>query len=155
MLQRGQIFAERYRIEARIAQGGMGVIYAAEHVSTEERVALKVLWPHVLGSKAAVDNFELEARIAARLGSEHIVRILDAGLETSLGLPYLVMELLRGQTLDELVSARGPLAPAEVLWVIRQVAKALDRAHNYIDRRGRPARCSTSASPRCSRRARS
>jgi eukaryotic-like serine/threonine-protein kinase len=139
MLQRGQIFAERYRIEARIAQGGMGVIYAAEHVSTEERVALKVLWPHVLGSKAAVDNFELEARIAARLGSEHIVRILDAGLETSLGLPYLVMELLRGQTLDELVSARGPLAPAEVLWVIRQVAKALDRAHNYIDRRGRPA----------------
>ncbi|HEU4406606.1 MAG TPA: protein kinase [Polyangiaceae bacterium] len=139
MLQRGQLFAGRYRIEARIAQGGMGVIYAAEHAATEERVALKVLWPHVLGSKAAVENFQLEARIAARLGSEHIVRILDAGYDEGSGLPYLVMELLRGQTLDALVGGRGPLAPAEVLWALRQVAQALDRAHNYVDRKGRPA----------------
>src|SRR5687768_3549276 len=139
MLRQRQIFAGRYRVEARIAQGGMGVIYAAEHLATEERVALKVLWPQVLGSKAAVENFQLEARIAARLGGEHIVRILDAGFDEAGGLPYLAMELLQGQTLDALVTTRGPLAPAEALWVMRQVAKALDRAHGYVDRKGRPA----------------
>ncbi len=137
MLRRGQTVAGRYCIERRIAQGGMGVVYAAEHLSTEERVALKVLWPHVLGSKAALENFQLEARIAARLGGEHIVRILDAGVDEALGLPYLAMELLRGQTLEAVVAERGRLGPAEAVWVMAQVARALDRAHGYVDRKGR------------------
>jgi serine/threonine-protein kinase len=139
MLHRGQIFAERYRIDRRIAQGGMGVIYAAEHLMTEERVALKVLWPHVLGSKATVESFQLEARVTARLGSEHIVRVLDAGFDREAGVPFLVMELLTGMTLHALVGETGPLAPAEVLAVMGQVAEALDRAHGWLDRAGRPA----------------
>nr|MCU0686778.1 serine/threonine protein kinase [Polyangiaceae bacterium] len=121
-----------------IAQGGMGVIYSAEHLATEEQVALKVLWPHVLGSKAAVEKFQLEARVAARVGGEHIVRILDAGFDDKLGVPFLAMELLRGRTLEAVVQP-GPLSPAELLVVFRQVAKALDKAHGYVDREGRPA----------------
>ncbi len=139
MLEEGQDFAGRYRVQGRIAQGGMGVIYAAEHLSTEERVALKVLWPHVLGSKTAVDNFQLEARIAARLSSEHIVRVLDAGFDEKAGVPYLVMELLQGRTLDALVTEAGALAPRVAVEAMRQVAKALDRAHGYVDREGRPS----------------
>ncbi|HEU4410040.1 MAG TPA: serine/threonine-protein kinase [Polyangiaceae bacterium] len=139
MLQEGQVFAGRYRVEARIAQGGMGVIYAAEHMATEEQVALKVLWPHVLGSGPALENFQLEARIAARLASEHIVRIFDAGVDEAQGLPYLAMERLRGQTLEALVTEAGPRPAAEVLELTRQVAAALDKAHGYVDREGRPS----------------
>jgi eukaryotic-like serine/threonine-protein kinase len=139
MLQAGQLFAGRYRIERLLAQGGMGVIYEAEHLATEERVALKVLWPHVLRSTSAVEKFQLEARIAARIGGEHIVRILDAGYDGARAMPYLAMELLQGQTLQALVSRQGPLTRAEALLALRHVAKALDKAHASVDREGRPA----------------
>jgi eukaryotic-like serine/threonine-protein kinase len=117
----------------------MGAIFAAEHLATEQRVALKVLWPHVLGSTTAVESFQLEGRITARLGSDHIVRVLDAGFDEGLGVPFLSMELLRGLTLRALVGAAGALVPAEALFVLRQVASALDKAHTYVDRDGRAA----------------
>jgi serine/threonine protein kinase len=139
MLAQGAIVAGRYRIHEHIAQGGMGVIYEAEHLATEQRVALKVLWPHVLGSKAAVESFQLEARLAARIGGEHIARILDAGFDDRLSLPFLSMELLRGTTLRQLVQKEGRLSPPETVAVLRQVAKALDKAHGHVDRDGRPA----------------
>jgi eukaryotic-like serine/threonine-protein kinase len=139
MLSAGEVFAGRYRIQERLAQGGMGVIYVAEHLATEEQVALKVLWPHVLGSKAAVESFQLEARLNARIGSEHIVRILDAGFDEKSGLPFLSMELLRGATLRALVSRRGPFSPPETIVIMRQVAKALDKAHGHVDRNGNPS----------------
>ncbi len=139
MLSSGEVFAGRYRVLERIAQGGMGVIYAAEHISTEERVALKVLWPHVLGSKAAVESFQLEARVGSRIGSEHVVRVQDAGLDAASGLPFLAMELLRGATLRTLVSKLGPLSPRQTTVLVCQVAKALDKAHGHVGREGRPA----------------
>ncbi|HEU4409171.1 MAG TPA: serine/threonine-protein kinase [Polyangiaceae bacterium] len=139
MLSGAEIFAGRYRVLERIAQGGMGVVYAAEHLATEERVALKVLFPHVLASKAAVDSFQLEARVTARIGSEHVVRVLDAGFDEKAGVPFLAMELLRGCTLRALVAGQGPLPGPQAVVVLRQVAEALDRAHGYVDREGRPA----------------
>jgi eukaryotic-like serine/threonine-protein kinase len=139
MLSVGEVFTGRYRVLARIAQGGMGVIYAAEHLATEERVALKVLFPQVLASKAAVESFQLEARMTARLGSEHVVRVLDAGFDHERNLPFLAMELLHGATLRSLVGKRGPLPAAQAIEVVRQMAKALDKAHGYVDRGGRPA----------------
>ncbi|HEU4410017.1 MAG TPA: protein kinase [Polyangiaceae bacterium] len=139
MLSAGEVFAGRYRVLERIAQGGMGVIYEAEHLATEERVALKVLFPQVLASKAAVESFQLEARMTARIGGEHVVRILDAGFDERRDLPYLAMELLRGATLRSLVANRGPLSAEQTVAVVRQVAKALDKAHGYVDRGGRPA----------------
>jgi eukaryotic-like serine/threonine-protein kinase len=138
MLPLEEIFAGRYRIRGQLAQGGMSVIYAAEHLVTEERVALKVLFPHVLDAGAALESFQLEARLNARIGSEHIVRILDAGVDEKSGVPFLAMELLRGATLRAIVSKQGPLSRAEVVLVLRQVAKALDRAHGYVDPAGHP-----------------
>ncbi|HEU4534140.1 MAG TPA: serine/threonine-protein kinase, partial [Polyangiaceae bacterium] len=137
MLSAGEVFAGRYRILEHLAQGGMGIIYAAEHLATEEQVALKVLWPQVLGSRAAVESFQLEAKLANRVGSEHVVRVLDAGLDERTGMPFLAMELLRGATLRALVTKQGALSAPQTIVIARQAAKALDKAHGYVGRDGR------------------
>ena len=137
VLEPGQEFAGRYRVESLLAQGGFGAVFVAEQLTTELRVALKVLWPHVLASKEAVEKFQLEARVAARVNSEYIVKVLDAGFDDTSGLPFLVMELLQGESLDHHVAEHGPLAPAEAHRYLTQVAHGLDRAHGYVDREGR------------------
>jgi eukaryotic-like serine/threonine-protein kinase len=139
VLEPGQTVANRYRIEKLLAQGGMGAVFVAEHAGTEERVALKVLHPNALSSKAAVDSFQLEARVGARIKSDHVVKVLDAGYDEALRAPFLVMELLTGSDLERLVRSRGPLPGDEAVVVLRQVASALDKAHEYRDRNHRPA----------------
>ncbi len=138
LLRPGQIFAGRYRIDRFLAKGGFGAVYVAEQIETELRVALKVLWPHVLYSQDTVEKFKLEARIAGRVGSEHIVRVLDAGFDEAAQMPFLAMELLVGDNLESLVVSRGPLSPNEVVTYFRQVASALDKAHGYVDKDGAP-----------------
>ncbi|MBK7581899.1 MAG: protein kinase [Myxococcales bacterium] len=132
----GQIFAGRYRIERFLAEGGFGAVYVAEQLATEAHVAVKVLWPHVLQAKDAVEKFEQEARIAGRVNSEHIVRVVDAGFDETTQMPFLVMELLIGEDLGRLVQTHGPLPPDTVVEFLRQTASALDRAHAYTDRDG-------------------
>jgi serine/threonine-protein kinase len=136
LLEPGQIFAGRYRIEKFLARGGFGAVYVAEQMETELRVAIKVLWPHVLGSEEAVEKFKLEARIAGRVGSEHIVKVFDAGFDDTTKMPFLVMELLAGSELEKIVESSGPIPAAEVVAYISQVASALDKAHGYVDRDG-------------------
>lgn len=127
----GQIFADRYRVERFLAKGGFGAVYVAEQIETELKVALKVLWPHVLHSQDAVDKFRLEARVAGRVGSEHIVKVFDAGFDGASGMPFLVMELLHGAELDKVVELEGPLAWSRVAAYFKQIAAGLDRAHGY------------------------
>jgi serine/threonine-protein kinase len=136
VLPSGQVFAERYRIERVLARGGFGVVYVAEQLATEAHVALKVLWPHILGSEAAVTSFQQEARIAGRVRSEHIVRVLDAGYDDATQMPFLVMELLHGQDLQRMVEQSGPLSAELTVILMRQVASGLDKAHGYVDRDG-------------------
>jgi serine/threonine protein kinase len=131
VLQPNQMFAGRYRIVRHIADGGMGAIFEAEHVSTEARVALKLLLPHVVQIATARRRFELEARVAARVNSEHIVRVLDAGIDDATRSPYLAMELLLGQTLAARIARVGPLPAGDVIAIMRQVARGLDAAHGY------------------------
>jgi serine/threonine-protein kinase len=137
ILKRGQVFAERYRIEKFLAEGGFGAVYVAEQIATELRVALKVLWPQILSSRDAVEKFKLEARVAGRVNSEHIVRVIDAGFDDVTQMPFLVMELLTGEELGELVERSGPLAPDIVGLYFRQIASALDKAHGFRDKDGR------------------
>jgi serine/threonine protein kinase len=136
LLQPGEIFAGRYRIDRFLAQGGFGAVYVAEQLETELAVALKVLWPHVLHSQDAVEKFKLEARVAGRVGSEHIVKVFDAGFDADSGMPFLVMELLQGSHLQHLVESQGPLPGATLVTYFRQIASALDKAHLYVDRDG-------------------
>ncbi|MCU0658563.1 MAG: protein kinase [Polyangiaceae bacterium] len=136
VLAPGIIIGGRYRVERELAQGGFGAVYIATHKVTEERVALKVLWPHVLKSKDAVDRFQFEATIAAKISSENIVRVLDAGFDEQQKMPFLVMELLKGKTLEGMVEQEGPLQPLEVVSILAQTANALDKAHTYRDPQG-------------------
>lgn len=136
LLGAGQIFAGRYRIERFLAEGGFGAVYVAEQLATEARVAVKVLWPHVLQAKDAAEKFEQEARIAGRVNSDHIVRVVDAGFDETTQMPFLVMELLTGEDLANMVERQGPLAPDLAIEYMRQTASALDRAHGYKDKDG-------------------
>ena len=136
LLKPQQIFAGRYRIERFLAQGGMGAVFVGEHVTTEQRVAVKVLWPQVLATKDAVQRFELEAKVAGRVESDHIVRVIDAGFDAATNMPFLVMELLAGHTLETVVGSDGPLPPPVVCEYMRQVASGLDKAHAYVDKDG-------------------
>jgi serine/threonine-protein kinase len=137
-LHPGEILSKRYRIEKQLAQGGMGAVFEATHVATEMRVAVKVLWPHVLEQAGAVQRFQLEARVAARVASPHIVKVLDAGFDEDGELPFLVMELLNGEDLKSLVLRKGPLEPSFVIRLLRQAASGLDAAHGYVDASGKP-----------------
>jgi serine/threonine protein kinase len=126
-----QIFAGRYRVVRHIADGGMGAVYEAEHISTEARVALKLLLPQMMLVANARRRFELEAKVAARVNSEHIVKVFDAGVAPDTGSPYLAMELLAGETLAVRVREAGRLDAKTVIEVLRQVARGLDAAHGY------------------------
>jgi serine/threonine-protein kinase len=104
--------AERYQVLEPLARGGFGAVYVAEQLATERRVALKVLWPHVLENARAREQFTLEARVGSRINSENVVQVLDAGVDTQNDVTYLVMELLKGRDLAKLVEESGPPKPA-------------------------------------------
>jgi serine/threonine-protein kinase len=131
LLEPGQIFASRYRVNRQIAEGGMGAIFEAVHTATERKVALKLLFPHIMSIASARQKFELEAKISARVNSPYIVEVLDAGFDEASKSPFLVMELLNGQTVHDHIAQRGPLSPDEALPLLEQVADALDAAHGY------------------------
>ncbi|MGK3982382.1 protein kinase [Sorangium sp. So ce136] len=125
----GTLFAGRYRVVRGIATGAMGAVYEVIHVETERRRALKVMHPHLAESPEFRARFKLEARIAARIATEHIVEVFDAGIDRKTGMPFLVMELLRGEDLNKRLRGSGRLPPEEAVACLRQTAVALDKMH--------------------------
>lgn len=125
----GVIIADTYQVERLLGRGGMGEVWAAKHLRLPGRmVAIKVL--HTLGGllgAEALSRFRREAEIAARLAHPNIVPVLDFNTLPT-GQPYLVMELLQGESLANRL-LRGPLSVAEVIGLIRQVGSALRAAH--------------------------
>jgi eukaryotic-like serine/threonine-protein kinase len=139
LLQPGTLIAGRYEIHSPLASGGNGLVYSATDRTTEKRVAIKILGPHMLNERAAREKMRLEAIVAGRVESEHIVQVSDAGVDTATGIPFLVMELLKGQDLQHHVEQRGPLETALALEYLRQVASGLDKAHGWRDHDGQAA----------------
>ncbi|KYF66894.1 serine/threonine-protein kinase, partial [Sorangium cellulosum] len=125
----GRLFAGRYRVVRNIATGAMGAIYEVVHIETERRRALKVMHPHLAENPEFHARFKLEARVAARIATEHIVEVFDAGIDEETGMPFLVMELLRGEELSKRVRRAGRLSPEETVAYLRQTALALDKTH--------------------------
>jgi eukaryotic-like serine/threonine-protein kinase len=117
----------RYRILARLGEGGMGTVYKAEHRIMERVVALKVISPHLLANKQAIDRFHQEARAAARLNHPNIVTAHDA--DQAGGLHFLVMEYVEGINLARLVEKKGPLPVSHACHFARQTALGLQHAH--------------------------
>ncbi|MDP3502727.1 MAG: protein kinase [Myxococcales bacterium] len=119
---------DRYQVESLLGTGGFGAVYKARHVHTDAFVALKVLKRHLGADPGMVERFLREARAAAAVGSDHIVRVLDAGQSTD-GTPFLVLELLEGVDLKDLATNEAPLPPMRVVLLCLQVLDGLEAAH--------------------------
>jgi serine/threonine-protein kinase len=129
-IELGTVVAGRYRVEQRLGEGGMGSVYRVEHVHTGQPLALKVLNPKLVENQVALERFRREARAPARINSDHVVKVTDADVAPEIGgAPFLVMELLEGETFEQLLKRRGSLPPNETLALLRQIARALDKAH--------------------------
>ena len=127
-LSAGGVVADTYRVTRLLGRGGMGAVWAAEHLRLPGRqVAVKVLLSSSLASGEAFARFRREAEIASRLGHPHIVQVLDFHTLPS-GEPYIILELLQGETLAQRLQ-RGPLEMEEALAIARQVGSALQAAH--------------------------
>ncbi|MCB9593494.1 MAG: serine/threonine protein kinase [Sandaracinaceae bacterium] len=124
----GVVLGERYRIKRQIGEGGMGLVYEAEHVAIEKPVALKVLRDDFSSRPEVVERFKQEAKSASRIGNDHIVDISDFGMTPS-GASYFVMELLEGQDLAEVLEKEGTLDLERAVDIILQCCKALGAAH--------------------------
>lgn len=124
----GQVLADRYQIQHRIGEGGMGVVYKAEHVGLQKDVAVKVLLPELGAIEGVVKRFEREARSMSRLDHPGVVRVADFG-RTHDGLLYLVMDYVDGEPLGDLIIQQGRFKPDRALHIIRQVLLALEHAH--------------------------
>lgn len=114
-------------IEKRGA-GGMGHVWIAEHRALRTEVAVKLLWPTRELSPRELERFLREASAAARVKSPHVVTVFDSGVSDVVG-PYLVMELLEGEDLEERLHRDDVLSPAETTGIFSQICHAIDQAH--------------------------
>jgi serine/threonine-protein kinase len=103
-------------------------VVAGWNLELDQPVAIKFLNPEVLGARDALERFRREVRAAAKIRSEHVTRVLDVGSLDN-GLPYMIMELLDGQNLEEELAARGPLPVAEAVGYVLEAIEALAEAH--------------------------
>ncbi|MGY1619807.1 Stk1 family PASTA domain-containing Ser/Thr kinase [Geodermatophilus sp. SYSU D00691] len=123
----GVVLEGRYRLEERVARGGMSTVYSATDLRLHRTVAVKIMADHLVHDPTFVDRFIREARAAAMLSHTNVVSVSDQGSDR--GMVYLVMELVRGRTLRDLLQARGRLTVAEAFAVLEPVLAGLTAAH--------------------------
>jgi len=119
----------RYRLDERLGEGALGVVWRARHMDLHRDFALKKLQTGALADLAARARFHREAEALGRLRHPHIVEVTDFGVDSASGAPYLVMELLPGRTLADLLRETGPLPAARALPLLDALASAIDAAH--------------------------
>ncbi|MEX1363480.1 MAG: serine/threonine-protein kinase, partial [Nannocystaceae bacterium] len=128
VLRAGDVVGRRWRLDAFLDRGGMGDVWTATDLRLEETVAVKLMDPRLVRTEAARARFMREAQAAAQLRGSHIVSILDFDVDVRTDVPYMAMELLRGEDLRRRL-IRGPLGYLQTLSVFADVAAAMGRAH--------------------------
>jgi serine/threonine-protein kinase len=124
----GTVIGGKYRVDGLIGRGGMGSVWSAVHLGLGQRVAVKLIAKRYASSREARQRFDAEAKAVAQLRSRFVVQVYDNG-ETSEGTPYIVMELLEGESLDHRIQTRGPVPVDQAVRIVSQVGRALTRAH--------------------------
>ncbi len=138
----GTVLADRYRILERIAEGGMGTVYVAEHITIHRRLAIKVLSPDLGNSPDIAQRFLREAQAASMIQHEHIVDIIDFGY-TEQGQAFLAMELLEGEDLATTLEHEHRLPWPRLRRMVLQMCRALHAAHEkgVVHRDMKPDNC--------------
>jgi serine/threonine protein kinase len=121
------VVAGRFRLNRLIQRGGMGSVWHATHLGLDIPCAVKFVKGELLDQEDVISRFEREAKSAAQLRSPHVVQILDHGVCD--GTPYIAMELLDGEDLEQRLQRVGRLAPEELHKVMSEVCRALSKAH--------------------------
>ena len=122
----GRTLRDTYALGALLGVGGMGEVYEALHLRTHRRLAVKILRAHLVEDSTVLARFRREAEVTAKLGSEHIVSVIDVDEDDAQ--PYLVLELVEGESLAARLK-RGALEPRELADILDQLARGLDVAH--------------------------
>jgi phosphate transport system substrate-binding protein len=130
VLTPGTLLAGTYRVLRPVADGGMASLYEVEHLVTGAHRAVKVMRLVLAEDGRFSERLLLEARVGSRLRSDHVAKVIDAGVDRALGLPFIVMELLEGVTLAQELRQRGHFTHAEVREILRQICHALSEAHD-------------------------
>jgi serine/threonine-protein kinase len=125
----GTTIAGRYQVEDVIGEGGMATVYRARHKLVDRPCAIKIMNPTLARDRVVRERFRREAKAAQKLAHPNIIEIFDHG-DTDDGTSYLVMELLRGESLADLI-AKGPLTIVRAVPIVMQIARALARAHDF------------------------
>jgi eukaryotic-like serine/threonine-protein kinase len=125
----GEVVAQKYRIDRVIGQGGMGVVVAGYHLELDQPVAIKFLLSESGLRAEGVERFRREARAAAKIHSEHVARVFDVGLLDE-RVPYMVMELLTGNDLEQELEQRRSLPYGEAVGYVLQAIDAVAEAHS-------------------------
>ncbi len=129
VLTPGTHFARDFKVEALLAEGGMGAVYRAEQLSTGNTVALKIMLPELVVDPKSRERFQQEARVSGRIKSNHVVKVLAAGIDEASQTPWIAMEIVDGESLASFATKRGALAPEVALVVLQHVGHALAAAH--------------------------
>ncbi len=124
----GDLVGGKYRIDGSLGEGGMGVVYAATHVTLGLRVAVKCLLPTMARHADATERFLREARSIVAMKGEHVARVMDVGTFES-GAPYMVMEFLEGVDLSHVIG-RGRLPVEAAVAYVLQACEAIAEAHS-------------------------
>ena len=125
-----RLIAEKYRLDQLLGRGGMGAVYEGTHVELERPVAVKMLLPDSVSDAQALERFRREARAAARINHPNVANTYDYGALAD-GEAYLIMELVRGQTLREWLNAHGELPIGAAIEIAKQVAEGIAAAHHF------------------------
>lgn len=126
----GDTIDERYQLVARLGSGGFGVVFKAHDTGLDRDVALKLLHPTHSGLERYRKRFEQEARSAAAIESDHVVRVYNVGT-TQESLVYIVMELVEGQSVSDWLEEDSGRSPNDIARIVLQAAKGLGAAHQH------------------------
>lgn len=125
----GKVIDQKYKVQSILGEGGMAVVYRAYHERMERTVVIKVMQGWLLSNKNAVERFEREAKLTAKLNHPNIVTVFDTGVLNGKE-PYIVMEFIKGESLGDKIARQGALPCATGANIIIQICRGLQEAHN-------------------------